>query len=184
MTRLWPWLFAGLFLGAIAHIVSILILPAVSKQDATSILRGLGPVNALLVLPKSEPTKSVIPFRDPNAAMAICPFDIGAAPLRIKAPAGDSILTLTFLQTGGSVFYSLSDKANLKGALDVRLVTDPQLQQIEADDPEDQTVTEVRVRAPRSNGVVLIQAISSEAALYAAAEQRLAATSCAAEPIR
>lgn len=184
MTRLWPWLFAGLFLGGIAHLVSILILPSVSRQDATSILRALGPVNALLTLPRSQPQKSVIPFGDPNAAVAICPFDITAMPLRIRAPAGDTILTLTFMQGGGGIFYSLSDKANLKGALDVRLATDDQLQTIEANDPEDQTITELRIRAPRATGVVLIRAISSEAALYQDAERRVAAASCAPEPIQ
>ena len=184
MSRLWPWLFAGLFLGAIAHIVSILMLPTVSQQDATSMLRALGPVNALVPVPQSQPLKNLIPFADPNAAVAICPFNIAAAPLRIRAPVGENILTLTFMQGGGNIFYSLSDKANLKGSLDVRLVTEAQLQQIEANDPEDQAIAELRVRSPRTSGVVLVRAISSDAVFYSAAEQRVAGATCVSEPLQ
>ncbi len=184
LTRLWPWLFAGLFLGGIAHIVSILLMPRLSGQDATTKLRALGPLNQVQGLQRDRPDKALIPFNDPNVALGICPFDISNAPLRIKVVPGEQFLTLAFLQPGGSVFYSLSDRTNPKGSLDVRLVNSDQLQRIEANDPEDQPIAELRVKAPSSTGVVLLRSLASDASQLRPAEQRIAKASCALEPIQ
>ena len=183
MTRLWPWLFAGLCLGGIAHILSILTMPALSKSDATSRLFALGPVNQALVLPRTGPGATLIPFSDPNIVMSLCPFDLRAAPLRVKVMPGSQYLTVAFLQPGGGIFYSLSDKANPNGALDMRLVNDAQLQLIEADDPDDQAVSELRVTAPVDTGIVLIRALASDPTQSVSAEQRIRTVSCASEPI-
>lgn len=184
MTRLWPWIFAGLCLAGIAHIVSILAMPSLSKSDATSRLFAVGPTNHLTMLPRTGPGAESIPFSDPNVALAICPFDIGDTPLRIKVAPGQEYLTIAFLQPGGSIFYSLSDKANPNGALDIRLVNAAELQKIEADDPDDQPVTELRVTAPTDKGIALIRALASDAGEISSAEQRIARATCAAEALR
>ena len=183
VTRLWPWIFAGLCLGGIAHILSILLLPALSRQDATSRLSVLGPVNGMKTLPGSGPSGGPVPFSDPNVATAICPFDLMSAPLRIRVASGQEFLTVAFLQPGGSIFYSLSDRANASGALDVRLATGEQLLAIEAGDPDDQPVAELRVKSPSATGVALVRAVAPAIAMLPLAEQRVSRASCAPEPI-
>lgn len=184
MSRLLPWIFAGLFLGGIAHILSIMAMPALSKSDATTRLRSARPINAMTPLPLVGPGPELIPFSDPNAALGVCPFDLATGPLRIRVGSGGPYLTLAFLQPGGRIFYALSDKANPNGALDVRLATAEQLQAIEADDPDDETVLELRVTSPVQSGVVLIRALAPERSRIAEATRRIAAARCESEPLK
>ncbi len=184
MSRLLPWLLAGLMMGGIAHISSILLMPMLSGLDATTKLRSLGPVNKMQMLAPGNIGENLIPFQDPGAVIGICPFDVSIHPLRIRVGSGDALLSLVFLQSGGSSFYALSDKAGAKGALDVRLATAEQLGRIEASDPEDQVIRELRVRAPNTTGIVLIRSISGSAADLGSATRRITGVTCSPEPIK
>ena len=181
--RLIPWLFAGLCLGGIAHILSILTMPALSKSDATSRLFALGTPNEVVLLPKPGPGDTLIPFSDPNVLASVCPFDLRAAPLRIRVAQGSQYLTVAFLQPGGSIFYSLSDKANPNGALDIRLTNAAQLQVIEANDPDDQDVAELRVTAPVDTGIVLVRGLAGDPTQSAETERRIGTVRCLSEPL-
>ena len=183
VSRLVPWFFAGLFLAGIAHIISILLLPGLSREDATSRLAAMGRMNRMSTLFWSKPSEMPIPFSDPNATFAICPYDLSPAPLRIRVPKGAQILTVAFLQSGGIIYYSLSDRIDPKNGLDIRLTNAAQLQAIEAKDPEDQPISELRVRSPSLTGVVLVRAISAQNSDAGAARQRVSASTCVSEPL-
>jgi len=178
-----PWIVAGLMLGAIVHIVSILMMPALSGQDATTRLRALATLNHLQLLPRVTPERMALPFDDPDLATGICPFDISAMPLRIKVPAGEEFLTVSFLQPGGSIFYALSDHATANGMLDIRLADKAQMTEIEAEDPGDEAVSELRVPAKSLIGVVLIKALANDRAQLANAEARISRATCTTEAI-
>ncbi len=182
MRRLWPWIFTGLFLGGIAHIVSILLMPMFSGQDSLTRLMPLASINQLRFIPQATPGKAVLPFIDPGSAYAICAFDLSRSPLRIKADAGSTYLSIVFLQQGGAAFYALSERASQTGALDIRLATNVQMERIESLDPEDQPVRELRVRAPKPTGLVLVRSIANDEPHMTQAESRVKAVKCTPEP--
>lgn len=181
--NLWIWVFAGLFLGGIVHIVSILLMPHYAEQDTTTRFSATGRVNEAYVLPQVEAGKSPYTFADPNAAYAICPYDITLAPLRIRVESGVNYLLMVFLGTGGSSFYALSDKASSNGAMDIRLADADQMNEIELLDTEDDLVRELRVRAPQPKGIVLLRSVFSNALERGQAVERVKGFKCGLETI-
>ncbi len=179
--HLWPWIFAGVFLGGIVHISSILLMPYYAGQDAATRLEAMGRVNESHVLPAFEAGKIPFSFAEPNAAYAICPYNISIAPLRIQIESGRSYISLVFLGQGGSSFYSLSDKASANGTLDIRLASFEQLNQIELQDTEDQPVQELRIRAQKPTGVVLVRSVPSSKLDYKDAVARVQKFTCRLE---
>jgi uncharacterized membrane protein len=181
--RFWGWIFAGVFLGGITHITSILIMPIYAGQDATTRLRALSAVNAAYVLPQSAPGRSPLIYLEPNAAYAICPYDVSLAPLRIQVDQGSAYLSMVFLQAGGTAFYALNDRASPNGALDIRLATPEQLNKIELQDVEDLPLQELRVRANKTTGVVLVRSIAKDAPHYSEALERVQNFKCGLEKV-
>jgi uncharacterized membrane protein len=181
--RFGSWICAGVFLGGITHIVSILIMPLYAGQDATTRLRSLSEVNIAYVLPQSAPGKSPLIYVEPNAAYAICPYDVSASPLRIQIDSGDAYLSIVFLQAGGQAFYALNDRASPNGILDIRLATPEQMNKIELQDAEDQPVQELRVRANKTTGVVLVRSIAKDAPHYSEALERVQNFKCGLEQV-
>jgi uncharacterized membrane protein len=183
MRRFGSWICAGVFLGGITHIISILIMPLYAGQDAATRLRSLSEVNAAYVLPQYAPAKSSLIYIEPNAAYAICPYDVSVSPLRIQIDSGDAYLSVVFMQAGGQAFYALNDRASPIGILDIRLATPEQMNKIELQDAEEQPVQELRVRANKTTGVVLVRSIAKDAPHYREALERVQNFKCGLEQI-
>ncbi len=173
LRQLLPWIFAGLFLGGITHLTSILLMPAFAGQDATTRLMAMGQVNGAQVLSGAS-----LPFTDPNSANAICVYDVSKAPLRIKIGAGDAYLSAVFLQKGGAAFYALNDRANPHASMDIVLANAEQMNTIEELDTEDQASQDLRVVTPSSTGVVLVRSVAKDAAHYGDAQSHIQTLKC------
>ena len=72
MTRLLFTIIAGILLGGVVHLVSVLALPRIASQDAYSRLTPITKLNAVTPLPLAEPGNTLMPFMDPAFATAIC----------------------------------------------------------------------------------------------------------------
>src|SRR5205814_1025656 len=72
MIRLLFTIIAGVLLGGVVHLVSVLALPRIASQDAYSRLTPTTKLNAVTQLPLADPANSPMPFMDPAFAMAIC----------------------------------------------------------------------------------------------------------------
>ncbi len=176
------WTTATLCIGLFVHLVSVLALPLGATRDAPSRLADLPP-NVVRPLPRAGPGAAVLPFGDPAVATAVCRFDLGEAPLRLTAQTGDAPLSLTFVEPGGRVFYALTDRAAVRGTIDVRLVTAEQRIAIEAEDAEDEAIRELRLTVPRPRGLVVIRALAPTPGAMARAEALAAAAECRPEPL-
>jgi uncharacterized membrane protein len=170
-------------IGALVHIVAILLIPIYANRDAFARLGELGPVNATLLLPQAGPQERLIPYADPAVAAAFCHFDLGAGPLRVKAPAdGSEFVSLSFHTRRGGIFYALTDRAATHGALEALVVTEEQARALAAKDDEDSPVQELRIVSTTATGFVVMRALSEEPSLYPRAESAARSLSCATEP--
>ena len=70
MIRLLFTIIAGVLLGAVVHLVSVLALPRIATQDAYSRLTPLTKLNTVTALPPAEPNNAPLPFMDPAFATA------------------------------------------------------------------------------------------------------------------
>ncbi|MCP8937800.1 DUF1254 domain-containing protein [Alsobacter sp. SYSU M60028] len=173
---------AGLILGGIVHLGSVLAIPAAASPNADDRLAAYAPRHQLTMLPRAEPGPG-LPHRDPAVALGVCRFDLAAGPLRVRASSVDGFLSLAFYTPTGSVFYALTDRSAVRGALDILVVTQEQLDEIVAGDPEDEPVSELRLLAPQTAGFVTFRALAGEPDLYPEAEARIRAARCAPEPL-
>ncbi len=171
--------------AALTHFSAILLLPEVASKDAVSLLAAHLKPNEMTVLAPNRPGAETIPFTDPATVQGACLFDLTKAPLRVRAKTVEGrLLTLSFRAADGRIFYSMTDRAALHDAIDIRLVTVDQLKVIEAGDDEDVALpSELRLQAPTPKGLLLASALIARPGEAQDAEARVKAVSCAPEPI-
>jgi uncharacterized membrane protein len=174
------WTLLVLFSAVAAHVGAILVMPHVAPQDAFARLAALAPRATTTPLPAPAPGKELAPFNDPAAAIAFCRYDLADGPLRIHAEVdGENFLSLSFRSKTNASFYALTDSAAQKGALDALVVTQAQLDEIEAGEAQgDEDAGQTRIVSPTREGFVLMRALAPTPAAAAEAAQRLRAVAC------
>jgi uncharacterized membrane protein len=176
--RFAPFLAGAALLSVLVHVLTLLSLPYLATRTAGQRLARLTDGTAVTVLAPSRPGADVLPFTDPAMVTALCAFDLAEGPFRIRTQTGEAFLSITVLSPVGRVLQSLSDKAAVRRILDVVLVTDPQLRALEAQDPEDEAVQELRLRLPSLKGTVMIKAFAPRPSDADAAKELLGRTQC------
>jgi uncharacterized membrane protein len=96
MIRLLAWIIAGLILGGIVHLATILILPRTATQDAYARLTPLTEVNKMTLLPTPSAESTLMPFMDPAFATAVCRYDLTQGPLKLQAPVSQPYTAVSF----------------------------------------------------------------------------------------
>jgi len=177
-----PWAGTALLTAGIVHIVSILLMPAVATRDAYARLveaaRGAETVRGVAILPPTAPGSETLPFEDPAMADGVCVFDLSKGLLRVSAPAdGEELLAVSF-HAGGRIFHSLTDRAAIRGKIDIVVGDARQIAALEADDQSDAPIEEVRVTAPVTRGFVLIRSFAKRPSDMTRARARLREISC------
>ena len=175
MTRWLLWLLAGILLGGVIHLSTVLALPRTATHDAYARLQAITPVNKMVSLPASNP--SVMPFMDPAFATAVCRYDLSAGPLKLTAPVSQAYTAVSFYTRYDIAYYAINDRAAGRKVIELDLMTTEQHEQM----PEEEDVTaadRLIVESPTRTGLIVLKAFSSEPALMSMAENALAAAQC------
>lgn len=179
MLSLLAWLIAVFLIAGIVHISAIFLLPSVAAHDSYARLasaiqgRGFQPAAAL------APVQDALPFTDPATTVTVCRFDLGAAPWRIRVDTDSEALTsLSFRARNGTVFHTLTDRAALRGRLDVFLGTTAQVDAAEAGDTDDGPAREVRLVSPSQVGLVFLRTMPASSAGLDALRRRVRDAVC------
>lgn len=174
------WALVVIFSAVAAHIGAILVMPQVAPDDAFARLSALAPRAATTPLPAPAPGRQISPFNDPAAAVAFCRYDLADGPLRVHAEVdGENFLSLSFRSRRNASYYALTDSAAQKGALDALVVTQAQLDEIEAGESEgEDDGAQTRIVSPTREGFVLMRALAPTPARMEEAAQRLRAIEC------
>ncbi len=176
----------AVFVAGLVHIVAILVMPQVAPRDAYTRLVALAKPGQMTLLPRTLPGHQLTPFADPAVAQAVCLYDLTNGPLHLHADLpGNRLLTVSFRTRTGQVFYSMTDRASLHGTIDVRIMTQAQLdaEQENDGDDNDQPLKELRLVAPDAKGFVLVNALSTYPSERADAEAEVKSVSCAPETL-
>ncbi|MFO1149298.1 MAG: DUF1254 domain-containing protein [Alsobacter sp.] len=174
---------AGVLLGGIVHLSSVLALPRLASRNADTRLAEMAPRHQVVVVPHAADGTPGLPFQDPAAALAVCRFELSDGPVRVRATPGDSFMAVAFHTPTGGVFYALTDRSAAKGSLEALIVTQAQLEALQAQDPEDEPVRELRLVSPRSTGFVTFRTLALQPGLYPEAEALLKTARCAPEAL-
>jgi uncharacterized membrane protein len=172
----------GLMLAGIVHIAAVLSVPWLSEQDAFSRLRGTLAADRSEII--AAPGKETwLPHPDPAAALAACAYNLDEGPLRVSARTSPIFESLSFHARGGGIFYAVTDRAALRGVLDLVVMTRSQLDEAQANEDEDEPSHDVRIVAPRREGLVIVRAVAPFPSQREQAETAAKSVSCVTEPV-
>ncbi len=179
--RTLPYVLLFIVIVGITHIASIFALPRFTHSDIFSRLEADRPVNALV--PVDDKTLRQYPYADPAFAVSVCRYDLSEGPLRIRVPLSETFLVIVFAERQRGIFSSVSDRAATRGSLDVVLATEAQLERITKLDEEDQAVEEIRIMAPRPQGLALLKVFVDRVSSRERAETVLREARCDSEAL-
>ena len=124
--------------------------------------------NATLISsPGGEPTW--LPLPDPALAIAACAFNLEDGPARITAHPGQSFLSLSLHSKTSGVFFAVTDRAAIRGELELVVMTQRQLDEARAEEDENEPSRDVRIVAPSEQGFAIIRVAASIPSLRPAA---------------
>ena len=177
MIRLLFAIIAGVLLGGVVHLVSVLALPRIATQDAYSRLTPMTKLNAVTQLPLADPNNSPMPFMDPAFAVAICRYDLSGGPIKLTVPVSQAYTSVSFYTRNEVAYYAINDRSAGKKVIELDLMTEAQHNEL----PEDEEVTaadRLIIDSPSATGLILLKALAPEPGLMPQAQASLAASSC------
>jgi uncharacterized membrane protein len=180
MIRLLFTVIAGVLLGLIVHLVSVLALPRIATQDAYSRLSPITKLNAVSVLPAADPTNTLMPFLDPAFAVAVCRYDLSSGSLKLTVPVSQAYTSVSFYTRNELAYYAINDRSAGKKVIELDLMTEAQHDDL----PEDEEVTaadRLIIDSPSSTGLIVLKALAPEPGLMPQAQATLAASRCSVQ---
>jgi uncharacterized membrane protein len=174
------WVFtilAGVLLGGVVHLVSVLALPRIASRDAYARLEPLTKLNAVTPLPPADPANTLMPFMDPAFALAICRYDLANGPIKLAVPVSQAYTSVSFYTRNDVAYYAINDRSAGRKVIELDLMTEAQ----HADLPEDEDVTaadRLIIDSPTATGLIVLKALAPEPGLMPQAQASLAASSC------
>jgi uncharacterized membrane protein len=180
MIRLAFTIAAGVLLGLVVHLVSVLALPKIASQDAYSRLTPLTRLNAVTQLVPADPGNTLMPYLDPAFAVAICRYDLSGGPLKLKVPVSQAYTSVSFYTRNELAYYAINDRSAGKKVIELDLMTEAQHSEL----PEEEDVTSADrliIDSPTSTGLIVMKALAPEPGLMAQAQTSLASSSCSVQ---
>ena len=177
MIRLLFTIVAGVVLGLVVHLVSVLALPRIATQDAYSRLTPMTKLNGVTQLPLADPQTSPMPFMDPAFALAICRYDLSGGPIKLTVPVSQAYTSVSFYTRNEIAYYAINDRSAGKKVIELDLMTQTQHDAL----PEDEEITaadRLIIDSPTSTGLIVMKALAAEPGLMPQAQATLAAASC------
>lgn len=168
---------AGIAIGGLVHLTTVLALPRVALEDAHARIERLGSANQIHLIPDPTPFEAVLPRLDPSFAHAVCRYDLRGTPLRFMVPLASEYLSVSFYTRHGLPYYALNDRAASQRTIDLQLMTSAQLAAL----PRDEEITaadRLIVVSPSDEGIVLVRAFARERGVLDAVKARLKEARC------
>ena len=177
MIRLLFTIVAGVVLGLVVHLVSVLALPRIATQDAYSRLTPMTKLNGVSQLPLADPSTSPMPFMDPAFALAICRYDLTSGPIKLTVPVSQAYTSVSFYTRNEIAYYAINDRSAGRKVIELDLMTEAQHSEL----PEDEEVTaadRLIIDSPSTTGLIVMKALAPEPGLMPQAQATLQAASC------
>jgi len=171
---------AALFLtlAAIAHLLTVLLIPRYAIGDSASLFVNSGAEGRADLIATRPGEPAPVLDGDPLTALAVCGFDLADGPLRINARTGQLPLSVSVHLRGGGVYYAVTDKAAQRGVIEFVVLDQGQYETRLARDDGGDSQRELRVIAPARQGIVVARALVKQPSDRISAEALVKAMAC------
>ena len=167
----------GLLLGGIIHIAIVFLVPLYASNDAWARIQAFNADLRFNVLPQAAPDSEVLSSLDPRMMHAVCQFDLGPGPVRIRAAFPHTFWSIAVFDRRGRNIYSLNDGSADDAALDLVLITPVQMALVRQDPPQS-LETAIIVERAMSVGFVLLRTFINDDSAADGIASALAAATC------
>ncbi|MFD1252761.1 MULTISPECIES: hypothetical protein [Devosia] len=177
MIRTLLWLFGGVLLGGIIHIVVILTLPLLAEETAWTRIEALEAGNRMLVLPPVLPGEPNPLHLDPELAYGLCRVDLTQGPAFLSGVLPDAFWSVAIFNPAGIVTYSTTNRDGIGQTVELGIFNAAQtalLAQQQIDIAEGLLVVE----AQSDQLAVLVRLAPPHAAMRPRFEQELSEITC------
>jgi uncharacterized membrane protein len=177
MIRILFAIIAGVLLGGVVHLVSVLALPRIATQDAYSRLTAMTALNTVTPLPLADPGHSPMPFMDPAFAVAVCRYDLSDGSIKLTVPVSQAYTSVSFYTRSDVAYYAINDRSAGRKVIELNLMTEAQHAAL----PEEEDVTaadRLIIDSPSATGLIVLKALAPEPGMMAQAQATLAASKC------
>jgi uncharacterized membrane protein len=169
---------AGLALAGLVHLSAVLAVPFLAESDALSRLRSTMNVDRSEIVVAAGDGTTWVPQPDPAVALAVCAYNLDEGPVRVSAQTGAMFQSLAFHSRGGAVFFAVTDRAAVRGSLELVVMTRPQLDEALAREDEDEPSRDVRIVSPSREGLVVVRVLAAFPSEREAATEAAKSVSC------
>lgn len=177
MIRTALWIFAGLVLGGIIHIVVILMLPTLAATSAWDQVNAMGAVDSIKVLP-AVAADQPNPLRlDPELTYAVCRLDLRKGPGTVAGNLPQAFWSVAVYGRNGTVLYSTTSRDSATSLLDLGLFNAAQTRLL-AEQKLDVAEGLLIVEAQEDDLMVVVRLVPPHPAMRARYEKALAGLSC------
>ncbi|MBO1907055.1 hypothetical protein KHP60_17335 [Microvirga sp. 3-52] len=171
----------GIVIAAGVHIAAILASPYLAEQDAFAKVQATLTADRAQIISAPGGENTWLPRPDPAVAVATCAFDLRNGPMRISGQTGSLPLSFSFHKESGGVFFAVTDRAAVRGELEIVAMTARQLDEARAAEDENDPSRDVRIVSPERQGFVIVRVAAPSPSLRPQAEEAAKAISCTAE---
>lgn len=161
MTRLLYAIVVGLVGAGVVHAVVLLLLPHYSARDAWARLSGSADFYRFTRM-SGEDEPPVIRGIDPFFDAVACRFDLSEGVVHVEAPGHVPFWSVSVYDRRGQNIYSLNDRAQTLGDLDLVLVTPSQMIELRKDVPKEFEKS-VFVEADVGQGIIAVRSFVPDA---------------------
>jgi uncharacterized membrane protein len=172
---------SGLVIAVGVHIAAILASPYLAEQDAFAKVQSTLTADKTQIIGATGGANTWLPRPDPAVAVATCAFDLRNGPMRVATRTGSLPLSFSFHKKTGGVFFAVTDRAAVRGELEIVAMTARQLDEARAAEDENDPSRDVRIVAPEIQGFVIVRVVAPAPSLRPQAEDMARAVSCTAE---
>lgn len=176
------YLLLCLVLAGLIHIAAVLTLPAMAPKNAWARLVPLGPSNTMLQVPPASPGHEIMPMMAPDVRYAVCRFDLGPGPVRVRAAVPNDLWLIAFYTPEGDNFYTVAGADMKRAQIDLIIAREDQpVAEAGVDAPEEADEVVV-IKSRVTQGIAMIRAPLSGPSRGARIEEALKATYCGLNP--
>lgn len=169
---------SGLVLAIGVHVVAILASPPLAEQDAFAKIQPTLAAETAQIISVPGGDNTWLPLPDPAIAVAACAFNLRDGPMRVAAKTGALFLSFSFHTKTGGTFFAVTDRAAVRGELEIVAMTARQLDEARAAEDENEPSRDVRIVAPEQQGFVVVRVAAPTPSLRPEAEEMAKAVSC------
>jgi uncharacterized membrane protein len=136
MIRTVIWLFSGVLLGALIHLVVILTLPTLTETHIWDRLAALDADRRIAVLDAVEPGAPNPMRLDPELVYGVCTLDLSQGSGGLSGTLPLSFWSLAVYRSDGSVLYSTTNRESTPGLIRLGVFNAAQTVQLAQQDAE------------------------------------------------